>query len=485
MTDHASLHNHSHYSVLDGYGTVHEYVKQAVDLGLRGIGMTDHGNVSGIYEFIHAAKDAGITPVPGCEMYVAPINPLGSKVKSPIYYGKNGEKDRNGNDVAGNGAYLHLTVFAVTTQGLRNLMKLSSASYEVERTYMKPRIDLELLSEYSEGLVVSTGCPSSEISTRFRLGQDKEAYDYAGRLKEIFGDRLYVEIMDHGMEHDLERKLLPKQLKLAKDLGLELLATNDSHYAHQNDARAHEELLCAQSGSKMTDRPLDEGGTRFAFSGDQYFLKSGAQMAELFPAVDFPRAVSNSVLIAEMAQDVRLDYDPTLRPLFKIPDGYTEVTFIKKLIQEGYKNRYGSAVPAVKKEAQARIKKEFDMYYASNFLNYFLVMWDCVREAKNRETIFHPETGAPLVYPVGFGRGSAGGCIIAYLLGITEIDPIRFDLLSERFMTPGRGETFRITYDDGTYEDVLVSEVRKLVDENGGTSNRYIHQLAIGDTVEV
>lgn len=477
----ASLHNHSHASILDGFARIPEYLERAKELGLSGFGLTDHGNTNLIYQFLKKANELGITPIPGCEMYMAPINPEGAKVQRPVFYGPGGRKAANF-DVSSNGSYLHLTIMAINEVGLHNLFKLSTLSFDPSRNYSKPRIDFELLEQHSDGLVIATGCPSSEISTRFLLGQDKKAYEYAGRLKEVFGtDRLFVEIMEHGMTIDLERRLLPKQLKLAKDLGLGLLATNDSHYAHQKDAVHHEEMLCSQSGSRMADKTFDEGGRRFAFNGNQYYLKSGEEMLALFPEEDFPGAISNTLLIAEMAQDLKVGYDAGLKPHAVIPEGYDEITYFHEEINKGFKWRYGKAAPEVKAEAKKRIAYEDKVIVSSDFVGYFLTVMGYLRYARDNFST-RDSNGNILALPVGPGRGSVGGSVIAYVLGISELDPIKHDLVFERFLSEGRGPTYRLTYDDGSTETLVVSG-EKVVSTLEGSAPRYIHQLAIGDEV--
>ena len=479
----ASLHTHSHGSLLDGFARIPEYLERADEIGLRGLGLTDHGNTNLVYQFLKAAKDFNVTPVPGCEMYVAPINPEGAKVQKPVFYGPGGRKAANF-DVSSNGAYLHLTVLAVTEEGLHNLFKLSTLSFDPSRNYSKPRIDFELLEQHSEGLVIATGCPSSEISTRFLLGQDKKAYEYAGRLKEVFGaERLFVEIMDHNMTIDLEKRLLPKQLKLAKDLGLGLLATNDSHYAFAKDAVHHEEMLCSQSGSRMSDKTFDEGGRRFAFNGNQYYLKSADEMALVFPEDDFPGALTNSLLIAEMAQDLKVNYDPGLKPHAIIPDDHDELSYFHAEINKGFKWRYGNASSEVKAEAKRRIAYEDKIIVSSDFVGYFLTVMGYLRYARENFSTLDTN-GDVLALSVGPGRGSVGGSVIAYVLGISELCPIKHDLVFERFLSEGRGATYRITYDDGTTEEIIVSG-EKTVEVDGKKANRYIHQLKVGDNILV
>lgn len=475
--EYVSLHTHTHNSLLDGYSKNNEYIDHAVELGHRGLGISDHGNLRGVYSFINEARSKGITPVPGVEFYVAPINPEGARVQEPVFYGNNSRFD-----VSARGAYLHLTVWAYNNVGLHNLFKLSTKSYAVENFYKAPRIDFDMLVEHNEGLIVSTGCPSSEISTRFLLGQKDKAYAYASRLKDVFGDRLYVEIMDHDMPISLERDLLPLQLQLSKDLNIPLLATNDTHYSHAKDAKAHEEMLCVQSGAFMDDETYDNGGGRFAFSGQEYYLKTAEQMAAIFPDDTFPNALKNSLLITEMASDITLDYNPNLKPEPKVPSQFeSKVTYYKYLLNVGFKERYSEASPEVKAEAKKRIKYEYDVIFSSDFIGYMLVVTDYLRYSREKYSIRN-SAGDIIVSSNGPGRGSVGGSIHAFLLGISDVDPIKHDLVFERFLSPGRGATYRLTYDNGETEDIIVSDLKKIVSEDG-QANKYIHELNVGDVV--
>lgn len=478
--DFASLHTHSDGSLLDGFALIDEYFKQAKKLGLGGIGLTDHGNEFRLYEFLQKAKDYDIPAVPGMEAYVAPLNPLGSKVQKPVYYGKNGKAQ---NDVSGNGAYLHMTMFAINNSGLENLFELSTKSFQPENVYVKPRIDLDMMEELSDGIVVTSGCPSGEICTRFSLGQDDKAYEYAGKLLEIYGrDRFFIEVMNHNMSIDIERKNLGKLRTMAKKMNLEFLATNDTHYAHKEDAVHHEELLCSQSNAYMSDPTYDEGGRRFAFNGREYYLKTGDEMQLLLPQEDFPNAVSNSMKIIEMAEDVSMEFNPHLRPNPKVPEGFTQRSYMLHLIKEGYKEKYYNETPEIQQEAQSRIQHEFRVIESSDFIGYFLTVYDYLTFAKdNFSVVFNGETIASSIGP---GRGSVGGSVIAYCMGISDIEPIKYDLLFERFLSEGRGATYQITYDDGTTEIVPVSDVKKVHRNNGKVLSKYIHQLKTGDEVE-
>lgn len=482
MTDqYVHLHNHSDMgSLLDGFGQLAEYVKRVADLGQPAIGLSDHGTGNGLYTLITKARAAGLTPVPGVEFYVAPQNPEGAKVRRPVFYGPNGQKNPEF-DVSSNGAYTHQTVWAYNNTGVSNLFKLLTLSNDPERYYSKPRIDFEMLAEHSEGLVAATGCPSSEVSTRLLMGQDKQALEYTNRLQEVFGDRLFVEIMEHSMDIDLERRLLPKLMGLSRKMNIPLLATNDAHYTLPTESLHHEEMLCSQSGSRMSDGTWEEGGSRFAFNGNQYYLKSAAEMSELFPSEDYPGATSNTLLIAEMAQDISMGYDPSLRPKAFVPEGETEVSYFRRLIEEGFKRRYGNASPEVKAEAHRRIENEFRVIHSSNFIGYFLTVQEYLGWTRDQYSLLGPN-GEVLALPVGVGRGSVGGSIIAYLLDISELDPIKHELFFERFLSDGRGDTYEVVYEDGTREEVIVSTER-IVMSNGEKAKKYIHELSVGDVV--
>lgn len=471
MKNYIPLHNHSHYSTLDGYATIDEFIQVAKENGMLGIGLTDHGTASGLYKFITRSQAAGIVPVPGIEFYVAPENPKGAKCKDPIYYGRDGKKAPQ-YDVS-RGAYTHLTVFAYNNIGIANLFKLTSISWKQENFYFKPRIDTNMLAEYSEGLIVTTGCPSSEVSRRFLLGQDEKAYEYASRLKSIFGDNLYVEVMDHKMKNEeLERILVPKQIKLAKDLGLKIIATNDSHYAYKCDAGPHERILAVSTKDKMKNPAKHNGGTRFAFSTDEYHIKTYDEMYELYPEEIAEEALANTIELMEKCRDIKLEYNPNLRPEIEIPEGYTDATYLQKLIFEGFKKKRGHQSKEIQQESIERIKEEFEVIHSNDFISYFLVVHDYIDFAHKNNI------------GVGAGRGSVGGSEIAYVLDISNTDPIRFDLLFERFLSPGRGSIYQIDYVSGESEEISVSS-RKQVYADNEKDNKvvYVHELNPGDMV--
>lgn len=469
--NYVALHNHSHYSTLDGYATIDEFIEAAKANNMPGIGLTDHGTASGLYKFITRTQAAGLVPVPGIEFYVAPENPLGAKQKLPVYYGEGGKKAPK-YDVS-RGAYTHLTVFAYNNKGIQNLFKLTSLSWKQEHFYHKPRIDTNMLAEHSEGLIVTTGCPSSEVSRRFLLGQDEKAYEYASRLKSIFGDNLYVEIMDHKMkDEELERILVPKQIKLAKDLGLKLIATNDSHYAFKKDAAPHERILAVSTKDKMKNPPSFKGGTRFAFSTDEYYIKSYDEMVHLYPEEVAKEALANTLEIMEKCRDIKLEYNPNLRPEIEIPKGYTAPQYLQKLIHEGFQSKRGHESKEIQMESIKRIKEEFEVIHSNDFVSYFLVVHDYID--------FAHKNGIG----VGAGRGSVGGSEIAYVLDISNTDPIRFDLLFERFLSPGRGSTYQIDYVSGASEEISVSSKKQIYKDTCEKDKVvYVHELNPGDMV--
>ena len=429
MTDNfVNLHNHSDYSLLDGFGTVDEYIARAVELEQPALGLTDHGNVCGLYSFVNKCHKAGIKPIPGIEAYIAPVNPKGAKCHKPIRYGVAGQESI---DVSGNGSYLHMTLFAMNKQGMKSLYALVREASEEGNAfshlplkegegnfYTKPRMDMDMLAAHNAGLIATTGCPSGEIQTRFRLGQDREAYDYATRMAELFDGRYFVEIMDHSMKgNDIERNVLPKLIKLADDLHLPLIATNDAHYCRAEDAPHHEEMLCSNSKAKMTDPTYEQGGNRFAFNGNQYYLKSSADMLTIPVFQEHPEAVENTVKLADMVEDINFELEGDLRPEVKIPDGYDEVSWFKHKIKEGFikKRVQSGASKEVIRESQKRIAHELPVFTENNFAQYMLVVQDYINWAREHGIL------------VGFGRGCflPGAKIRAKQGGFTNIENIK------------------------------------------------------------
>lgn len=448
------LHNHTHYSMLDGYATVEDMVKEVARLGQTSIAVTDHGNQHAWAELQRVAENYGIEPIFGMEAYMAPTGITRKDHERKFYYrATNDDNPESSNDVSGRGSYTHLTLLAHAQAGMANLFNFTKQTF-TEGNFSKPRGDLDLLSELSEGVLATTGCPSGEIQTRLRLGQEQEAYDYARDLRDILGrENLFVEIMNHDMQIDLERAMIPKLLELSKRMNIPLLATNDAHYAVKSDSDKQEHLLAMQTGAKMSERTFDQGGRRFAFSGNGYYIKSHAEMEALFPEADFPGALSNTLLVAERAKGVRLAARDDLRPEVDIPAGYSLESYFREQVYAGAKERWGAILD---KEHADRIEYELDVILNKNFGHYFLVTADFIQWAKDNGII------------VGPGRGSGGGSAVAFALKITEVDPLRHSLMFERFLNPERNSEpdFDIDFDESRRAEVI-----KYVTDKYGVDN--------------
>ena len=398
------LHVHTEYSMLDGAARVDELVKEVANQGMPAIAITDHGNVFGAYEFNKKAIAAGVKPIIGIEAYVAPESRF---EKKRVKWADGGE-----DDVSGGGAYTHMTMLAENNVGLSNLFKLSSLA-SLEGYYYKPRMDRDLLSKYATGIIATTGCPGGEIQTRLRMGAYKEAIKAASDFRDIFGaDNFFLEVMDHGI--DIETRVKADLLKLGKELGLPLLATNDLHYTHHADAASHEALLCVQSGSTLADPK------RFKFDNNEFYLKSSAEMRELFS--DIPEACDNTLLIAERC-NIKMRENENLLPQYSVPSGETEDTWLRKEANIGLLARLDGKVDAA---YQDRLNYELDVMIKMGFPGYFLVVSDLCSHARS------------VGIRVGPGRGSAAGSLVSYALGITALDPIKHGLLFERFLNPER-----------------------------------------------
>ena len=398
------LHVHTEYSMLDGAARVGDLVEEVARQEMPAIAMTDHGNVFGAFDFYKQATKAGVKPIIGIEAYVAPES---RHDKKRVQWASGGD-----DDVSGGGAYTHMTILAENNHGLKNLFRLSSLA-SLEGYYYKPRMDRELLSQYADGLIATTGCPGGEIQTRLRMGNYKEALRAASDYRDIFGaHNFFLELMDHGI--DVETRVKDDLLKLGRELKLPLLATNDLHYTRHADAAAHEALLCVQSGSTLADPK------RFKFDNDEFYLKTPSQMRELFK--DLPEACDNTLLIAERC-NVTLREGENLMPAFAVPAGESEDSWLRKEAEIGLANRFGDRVTAEHKE---RLNYELGVMLKMGFPGYFLVVADLVSHAKK------------VGIRVGPGRGSAAGSLVAYSLGITGLDPIEHGLLFERFLNPER-----------------------------------------------
>jgi DNA polymerase-3 subunit alpha len=402
------LHVHTEYSMLDGAARLKELFNETNRLGMPALAMTDHGNLFGAYDFHKQAKAAGVKPIVGLEAYLTPGTDRRDRTR--VRWADGGE-----NDVSGGGAYTHMTLLAQDADGLRNLFALSSRS-SLEGFFYKPRADRELLNQYGKGLIGTTGCPSGEIQTWLRIGNFEKACASAAEFRDIFGaDNFYLELMDHGL--DIETRIRQDLIRLGKTLNLKPVATNDLHYTHAADADAHEVLLCVQSGSTMADPK------RFKLDARDFYVKSPAQMRAIWDA-EVPGACDNTLEIAEKIGDYSAVFaSRNLMPQFPVPDGETEESWLRKEVLRGLARRFPNGVP---EDRHRQAEYELDVILKMGFPGYFLVTADLIAYAK-REKI-----------RVGPGRGSAAGALIAYALGITELDPMQHGLLFERFLNPDR-----------------------------------------------
>ena len=439
------LHVHTDYSMLDGAAKIKQLIKEVAEQEMPAVAMTDHGNMHGAYEFFMAANDAGIKPIIGLEAYLTPGTHRTDRVG--VKWGEGGE-----DDISGNGAYTHMTLLSETTEGMHNLFKMSSLSW-LEGIYYKPRIDRELLNTYAKGLIATSGCVSGEIQTRLRLGHYDEAKRVAGEMQEIFGKGNYfIELMSHGIH--IEKRSMADLVKLAKELSIPLLATNDSHYTHATDAEAHEALLCLQTGTNLND------AKRFKLDSQEFYLKSAAEMRRLF--ADFPEACDNTLLIAERSNVTFKERK--LMPKFPVPKGETEASWFAKEVQIGLIKRFAGAVPQTHLD-QAQF--EIDVIVEMGFPGYFLVVADFIAWARNNGV------------RVGPGRGSAAGSIVAWAMGITDLDPIEHGLIFERFLNPERVSMPDIDID---FDDRGRGEVIKYVTAKYGSDR--VAQIVTFNTIK-
>ncbi len=396
--------------MLDGAAKITPMLAEAQRLEMPAVGMTDHGNMFGASEFYNKATEAGIKPIIGVEAYIAPASRF--ETKRVLW----GDPSQKGDDVSGRGSYTHMTMIAENATGLRNLFKLSSlASFEGQLGKWS-RMDAELIAEHAEGIIATTGCPSGEVQTRLRLGHDSEALEAAAKWREIFGPQnFFLELMDHGL--DIERRVRDGLIELGKKLSIPALATNDCHYVTRDHAHNHEALLCVQTGKTLSDP------ARFKFDGDGYFLKTAAEMRALWDD-EVPGACDSTLLIAERVQSYADVWRPHDRmPIFPVPDGYTQETWLRHEVTAGLGRRFPAGVPRTYTDrADYEIKVICDKGYPS----YFLIVADLISYARSVDI------------RVGPGRGSAAGSLVAYAMGITNIDPIPYGLLFERFLNPER-----------------------------------------------
>ncbi len=387
------LHVHTEYSLLDGSSKIKELTARAKELGMDSMAITDHGVMYGVIDFYRAAREVGIKPILGCEVYVAP----GSRF------------DRESG--AGEDRYYHLVLLAENNTGYKNLMKIVSKGF-VDGFYYKPRVDLKLLTTYHEGIIALSACLAGEVQKYLARSMYEEAKRSALRYHEIFGkDHFYLELQDHGMP---EQKMVNQGLlRLSQDTGLELVATNDIHYTYAEDAKAHDILLCIQTGKKVTDED------RMRYEGGQYYCKSEEEMRKLFPYAQ--EAIDNTHKIAERC-NVEIEFGVTKLPKYQVPEGFDSWTYLNHLCREGFKTRY----PDDDGTLSRRLDYELGVIRTMGYVDYFLIVWDFINYARSQNIM------------VGPGRGSAAGSIVSYTLGITNIDPVRYNLLFERFLNPER-----------------------------------------------
>ena len=387
------LHVHTEYSLLDGSSKIRELTARAKELGMDSMAITDHGVMYGVIDFYRAARELGIKPILGCEVYVAP----GSRF------------DRENG--AGEDRYYHLILLAENNTGYKNLMKIVSKGF-VDGFYYKPRVDLDLLETYHEGIISLSACLAGEVQKYLARGMYEEAKRSALRYSEIFGkDHFYLELQDHGIP---EQKMVNQGLlRLSQETGLELVATNDVHYTFAEDAKAHDILLCIQTGKKVTDED------RMRYEGGQYYCKSEEEMRKLFPYAQ--EAIDNTHKIAERC-NVEIEFGVTKLPKYEVPEGFDSWTYLNHLCREGFKTRY----PDDDGTLSRRLDYELGVIKTMGYVDYFLIVWDFINYARSQNIM------------VGPGRGSAAGSIVSYTLGITNIDPVRYNLLFERFLNPER-----------------------------------------------
>ena len=387
------LHVHTEYSLLDGSNKIKEYVARVKELGMNSAAITDHGVMFGCIDFYKAAREAGINPIMGCEVYVAP----GSRFD---------KEQQHGDD-----RYHHLVLLAENNQGYSNLMKIVSAGF-VEGYYYKPRVDMEVLEKYHEGIIALSACLAGEVARNLARGFYEEGKKAALRYESIFGKgNFFLELQDHGIP---EQQMVNQQLmRMSRETGIELVCTNDVHYTYAEDATSHDILLCIQTQKKVQDED------RMRYEGGQYYVKSPEEMLELFPYI--PEALENTQKIADRCH-VDIEFGVTKLPRYDVPEGYTSWEYLNKLCYEGLEKKYHP----VTEELRERLKYELDTIQTMGYVDYFLIVWDFIKYARDHDII------------VGPGRGSAAGSLVSYTLDITQLDPIRYQLLFERFLNPER-----------------------------------------------
>ena len=397
----AHLHVHTEYSLLDGSNKIKEYVKRVKELGMDSAAITDHGVMYGVIDFYKTCKEEGIKPVLGCEIYVAPNSRFDKELT--------GGEDR----------YYHLVLLAENNTGYDNLMKIVSRGF-TEGYYYKPRVDMELLRENHEGIIALSACLAGEVQRYIQKGLVEEAKKAALKYLDCFGEgNFFLELQDHGLPE--QRMVNTALLQMSKELNIPLVATNDVHYTYADDVKPHDILLCLQTGKKLADED------RMRYEGGQYYVKSEEEMKGLFPYAW--EAVENTQRIADRCH-VEIEFGVTKLPHFEVPEGYDSWTYLNKLCYDGLNERYGEDEnePAgdTGQTLKERLDYELNVIKTMGYVDYFLIVWDFINYSKNNGIM------------VGPGRGSAAGSIVSYALKITNIDPIKYNLLFERFLNPER-----------------------------------------------
>ncbi|MBO9520355.1 MAG: DNA polymerase III subunit alpha [Nocardioidaceae bacterium] len=432
--DFVHLHVHTEYSMLDGASLLDGLFTRVSDLGMTSIAMTDHGNLHGAYDFYSKANRYGVKPIIGIEAYLTPGTMRGERRR--VRWGKGDAAEEGGDDVAGGGAYTHMTMWAESTEGMHNLFRLSSRS-SLEGYFYKPRMDKEILAEHSKGLIVSTGCPSGAIQTRLRLGQYDEAVAEAAELQEIFGrDNVFLELMDHGIS--IEKRVRDDLLRLGKQMGIPPIATNDSHYNNPEDAEAHDALICVASGKRLSDT------NRLKFDGGGYYIKSAAEMRELWAdKFGMPEACDNTLAIAERCSVEFTESTGGYMARADVPAGETEESWFRKEVWRGIEARYPG--DRLTQEVRDRVEMELAVISQKGYCGYYLVVADFIGWSKDNGI------------RVGPGRGSGAGSIAAYALRITDLCPLEHGLFFERFLNPERPSMpdFDIDFDDARRGEVI------------------------------
>ena len=387
------LHVHTEYSLLDGSNKIKEYVARVKELGMDSAAITDHGAMYGVIDFYKEAKAQGIKPIIGCEVYVAPNSRF--------------DKETTG----GEDRYYHLVLLAENNQGYQNLVKIVSDGY-TEGFYYRPRVDREILAKYHEGIIATSACLAGEVQRCIQKGMYEEACDAARRYENIFGKgNFFLELQDHGIP---EQKMVNQALlRMSRELGIELVATNDVHYTYAEDVKPHDILLCLQTGKRLADED------RMRYEGGQYFVKSPEEMERLFPYAK--QALENTQKIADRC-NVEIEFGVTKLPKYDVPEGYTSWEYLNKLCREGFAGRYPDDDGTLRKQ----LEYELSIIQKMGYVDYFLIVWDFIKYARDHGIA------------VGPGRGSAAGSLVSYTLGITNIDPAKYQLLFERFLNPER-----------------------------------------------